>query len=63
MKVPRPKAVVVVPVLCSLEPVVPSEESQEAVVAAGRTMVAQRDASDSRVSWAEDLRAPCSSLI
>jgi hypothetical protein len=53
--------VVVAPVLCSLEPVVPSEELQEVVVAAGRTTVAQRDASDSQVSWAEDLRAPRSS--
>jgi hypothetical protein len=34
----------VVPVLCLPEPVAPSEELQEAVVAAGRTKVAQRDA-------------------
>lgn len=61
MTVPMPKAKVEVPGLCSLEAVVPSVVSQEAVVAAGRTLVAQRDASDLRASWVEDLLAPRSS--
>lgn len=58
---PRPKAEVVVPGLCSLEAVVPSEVSKEVEEAAGKTLVAQRDASDLRASWVEDLLAPRSS--